>query len=858
MERSEELERKYSNLPAEIKNATRWVCFNKKDKIPMNALTGRCAKSNDKLTWTNFSTALKGCVKYHFDGLGFMLGEGVFGIDLDNHADEVTGEKPMSSEDFQIFANEFISNIDSYTERSQSGEGIHIICKGKLPEGARRKNGVSVEMYDTGRYFAMTGDIVNDCGIEERTNEVLPLWEKYLKSDEETTFTNNKTHNTITDFTFEENGSITFSEKEVIINETSSLTLSDSEIIEKIKNSRQGAEFVKLYNGDMTSYNNDHSAADLGLCTILAFWCNKNYLQIDRIFRTSALMRKKWDSYRGDRKYGEMTIEKASSTVIDTYTPPKEKPTITIIEDRPQLTQANKISAENNEQTESLINERGDVNRSKVECLVMGGNYTYDDTGNAERFYDRYGSYFKYNVDNKNFMFWNGKTWVNDVDGNVKKCADALISDLRDEANKKIENIKKAISKEQNEDVIDSLKADLKEMEKNITRISNKAGKDAMLSELQHIHDIPVHNNDFDTQDYLLNTDSGIVDLRTGEIMPFDSRKLLSRNTNCKVSYEEPTTFIKFLNDVFKRDNADDTKELVDYVQQALGYSLSGDTMQQCMFFLFGNGSNGKSTFVELIKKIAGDYGAATDSDLLMQNQGSSTQSTQFSLASLNGRRFVPTSETDEGKRLAEARIKKMTGSESIEAQFKYGAPFNFVPKFKIWMSTNNRPIIRGTDLGIWRRIHLIPFERTFTDKEKDLNMPKKLEAEMPKILGWIIQGYKILLSKPNGILVKPRCVEEATSDYRKDNDVVSSFISSECKDVPAAKIQARVLYNDYKQWCESNTEYKLSETKFGLEMVKKGYKKVRLANGWYYKGIVLQSDDDVMAFGSDDEEALE
>lgn len=178
----EELKAKYSRLPKEIKEMNRWVCYRKADKAPMNALTGKFASSTNKLTWTSFNCAIMGCIKFHFDGIGFMLGDGIFGVDLDNHEDKVTGQKPYNAKEFEELIDEFVVGLNSYAERSQSGEGVHIICKGKLPENANnRRNGVGVEMYDSGRYFATTGDVVNDMAIEERSEQIKPLWEKYLK-----------------------------------------------------------------------------------------------------------------------------------------------------------------------------------------------------------------------------------------------------------------------------------------------------------------------------------------------------------------------------------------------------------------------------------------------------------------------------------------------------------------------------------------------------------------------------------------------------------------------------------------------------------------------------------------------------
>ena len=177
------LQEKYSNVPKELKILKRWICFKvegmedgRVTKRPYNPISGNFAKVNDRLTWGTFDIALSGCAKYNCDGLGFILGEGIFGIDLDNHPDK-DGNK-LSDEEFKRFSKIFIDKLDSYTEYSQSGEGIHIICQGELPKGGRRRG--CVEMYDSGRFFAFTGNTIRNIPINERTEQVIPLWQEYI------------------------------------------------------------------------------------------------------------------------------------------------------------------------------------------------------------------------------------------------------------------------------------------------------------------------------------------------------------------------------------------------------------------------------------------------------------------------------------------------------------------------------------------------------------------------------------------------------------------------------------------------------------------------------------------------------
>lgn len=812
----EELTKKYLNIPNELKVLKRWVCFKvegmengKTTKRPYNAISGTLAKVNDELTWSNFNMALNGCVKYNFDGIGFVLGNGIFGIDLDNHVDE-NGLSPLSVDSFKSISTEFIETLDSYTEYSQSGKGIHIICYGKLPEGGRRKG--SVEMYDKGRFFAFTGNAIRNIPIQDRTQEVIPLWEKYI----------GKTEFAPKPFTH--------------TNNQEELKLDDDELIDIALNSEQGDLFYKYYHdGDISINGNDQSSADMSFCNMLAFWCNGDAIQMDRIFRNSALMREKWDEFRGERTYGQITIETAIKHMTNGFTRKIFKPMFSV----KNKDISKEDVDENGEliQTENLMNIDED-GEPIFRIKKVFRKYPMSDTGNALRFYDYFGDLFKYNVTDKIFMFWTGKTWVKDFTNIIRKYANRLIDILREEEKQIEEEIIELRKSGQTDKA--ALQEDLLEAaQKNRARISNKAGKDAMLSEFQSLFDVSIESSEFNHDDYLLNTESGIVDLETGDILPFDRTKLISKNTNIAVSYEEPETWLKFLYSVFDTGNMIETEQLIKSLQIALGYSLSGSTKEQVMFLLFGQGSNGKSTLTETISKILGDYADNISSSILMQQKNVNGSAT-YSIAKLQTVRFVETGETDNNGRFAEAQLKILTGSDSISAQFKFGNEFSFRPKFKLWMSTNNMPLILGDDLGIWRRIFIFKFKNTFTGDQKDKNLPDKLEKEKDRILGWCIKGYQKY--KENGYnLIEAKESVTAKKEYRDKMDIIGRFIEYECILDPKAQVDSKLLYAHYKEWSSNNAEYTKKESLFSEELQKKGiymYKNEQLQN--IYRGIKI------------------
>ena len=299
----EELQEKYSNVPDELKSLKRWVCYRVEDrdgkatKVPINSISGGYARSNDSITWSKFHIALSGCVKYACAGIGFMLGDGIFGIDLDNHPDK--DGVCLSKEEFNELSNEFIEQLDSYSELSQSGKGVHIICKGSLPKGRRRKG--NVEMYESGRFFAFTGNALRNVPINERTEQIIPLWEKYVDDSKDMQQINPQMDTNFYEYNF-----LNYDP-----DYKTEVKLNDQELINKAMNSKQGYEFASLYRGDLSGHGNDHSAADMAFCGMLAFWCNSDKAQMDRIFRSSGLMRPKWDEKRGADTYGNITLNNA-------------------------------------------------------------------------------------------------------------------------------------------------------------------------------------------------------------------------------------------------------------------------------------------------------------------------------------------------------------------------------------------------------------------------------------------------------------------------------------------------------------------------------------------------------------------
>ena len=284
----------------------------------------------------------------------------------------------------------------------------------------------------------------------------------------------------------------------------------------------------------------------------------------------------------------------------------------------------------------------------------------------------------------------------------------------------------------------------------------------------------------------------------------------------------------RFLDEIFEGD-----KDLIRYVQKAVGYTLTGETVEQCAFFLYGTGRNGKSTFIDIIREIMGSYAANIQPESLMV-KSSAGSAINSDIARLKGARLVTSVEPNEGVRLNEGLIKQLTGDDTVTARKLYGEEFEFKPEFKLWMATNHKPTIRGTDTGIWRRIHLIPFNACIPLEKVDKDLKQKLRSELPQIFRWALDGC--LLWQKEG-LRQPASVMDAVREYRREMDVITAFIEDKCE-LSGAE-QSSLLYAAYSQWAEDNNEYRMSATKFSLEMSKR-FEKVKARNSNFFNGISL------------------
>jgi len=327
---------------------------------------------------------------------------------------------------------------------------------------------------------------------------------------------------------------------------------------------------------------------------------------------------------------------------------------------------------------------------------------------------------------------------------------------------------------------------------------------------------------------------NGTLDLRTGELRPPRREDLITKAS--PAGFDPAATcpqWLAFL-DRIMQGNA----ELIGFLQRAAGYSLTGNTSERAFFICHGTGANGKSTFLDVLKTLLGDYATTTAAETIMLKRYNAIPS---DVASLKGARLVVAIETEQGQALAEILVKSLTGgTDEIAARMMYKDWFSFRPTFKLWLGTNHRPEITGTDNAIWDRIRLIPFDVTIPAAEQDRGLAEKLKAELDGILAWAVAGC---LDWQRGGLRPPELVKAATAEYRAEMDALAAFLDEICLVAKYASVTSTDLYKAYNDWAKATAEKPLTSKAFSARMKERGYKtNGRAPNGRYlYQGLGLR-----------------
>ena len=528
--------------------------------------------------------------------------------------------------------------------------------------------------------------------------------------------------------------------------------LTDASVKMKARESRQGEKFTALWTGVIPE-GKSHSEADAALCSMLAFWCGGDTEQMDRLFRQSALYREKWE--RDDYRIG--TLNKAVALATDFYRPTGKKA--------------------------SAADDFDDL-LPMVAALAPAENerYPWNDIGNGRLFADVFRDIARFVPERKQWYIYDGTRWVADT-GSLKAMelckalADAIMRyalDIRDEHKRK--------------SYIDYCR-----------KWQSRHVRIIILSDAQSVY--PISMQEFDSDRLLFNCGNGTLDLRTMAFREHSAEDRLTKITPVDyVPGARSDRYTRFISEIMSGD-----MDKARFLQKALGYSVSGDTRFECMFFLYGETTrNGKGTLMESILRVMGDYGRAVRPETIALKHSVNSQNPSEDIARLAGIHLANISEPSRGLLLNAAQVKSMTGNDTLNARFLHENSFDFQPQFKLYVNTNYLPVITDTTLFTSGRVLIIPFDKHFEEWEQD----KGLKAEFRKpevqsaILNWMLEGYRLLQTEG---FTPPQSVVDATNTYYHDSDKIAQFAEDCLIADPGAEIRTAEIYDAYRTWCAGN-----------------------------------------------------
>lgn len=431
-----------------------------------------------------------------------------------------------------------------------------------------------------------------------------------------------------------------------------------------------------------------------------------------------------------------------------------------------------------------------------------GARHLSDD-GNALRLVDRHSDELRY-APGIGWLVWDGARWRPDELGEVMELARRTALSIYDEARAATDSdVKLATARW-------ALKS---EQARSLTAMVQLAKTD---------REVAVRVEELDQHPWLLNTAQGAVDLRTGKVMPCDQDLLLTRVCGAPVVSDAACPrWLSFLEKVLP------DSDVRQYVQRAVGYSLTGLTREKVFFICEGSGDNGKSVFMEVLTRVLGDYAVTTPaSTITQQRMGSGVPN---DIARLRGARFVPVAETAEGDRLAAELIKRLTGGDTVTARFMRQEFFEFTPQLKLWLATNHPPVVSDFGEALWSRIRLVPFHVRIPKAEQ---VPRdelegSLLEEGPGILRWAIEGA---VAWSEAGLGEAASVVAATEAYRVDQDWFGEFLEECCE--AGGDGTTTELYQVFESWCLTAGQRPWSKQAFTRQLTQRGYTAMRLSGG--------------------------
>ncbi len=756
----------------------------KPTKVPYNPNRGSKASTINPLHWSTYTKAAIAAQRYNGDGVGIVFHPetiDLVGVDVDHCLNEDGTLSPA--------AVDVVRLLNTYTELSPSGTGLHCLMRGSYNGTGRKNTEHGVELYQKGRYFTVTGNHVDGTpdAIEERTAELATLVDRYFTPPAATP----KAKPTRTTRTAEAG---------------SPPPLTDAEVIDLARKAKNGDKFTRLYAGDWSGYETQ-SDADGALACLIAFY-TRDPAQIERIMRGSKLTRDKWDR---DDYLPKFTIPTALDTVTEFYTAPKTR--------------------RKKDTPDGVDPDTGEVRGSRIpkEATAPDG-FTLSEAGNAERFAARHADNVLY-TDATGWLVWDGCRY--------SQTSDEVILNVIMETNRELYDAVRYLT----DDRVRFIRQVLTFEKTNSLRGSETQARG--LAALRTTADT------LDVDRYLVNFNNGTFDVRAGELRPHRREDRITRLVPCDYNpTAKCPEWIGALHGIFDRDP--DPAASVAGLQRFLGYAITGDTCERVIAFFVGTGRNGKSTVLETLAAVLGpDYVQAAKADVLMAGgvrRGGATPD----LAALRGVRLVTLSETESEGKLNVNLVKSLTGGDTVSARELYRKPINFRPEFTPILATNHRPRIDGREPAFFDRLVYVPFERSFVLESEDPKadpadladprLKEKLEKEREGIAAWLVEGAvawyrEIAAGRSTGLLIPPHW-RAAKAVYEESVDNIGEFVTEVCVSDPNEKATVADLYAAYSVFCADTGTTRVERSRLGRILSDMGYRPTKSGSKRYMQGL--------------------
>jgi len=462
-------------------------------------------------------------------------------------------------------------------------------------------------------------------------------------------------------------------------------------------------------------------------------------------------------------------------------------------------------------------------NDEAIRCLdsAYGRNdpssfYNLTELGNAERFAEAYKDCVRYVPDFGFWLFYNGQRWVPSNHGEIESLAKKVVRSISDEAEQCTdESLSKAIGKH--------------------AKVSERRSSINNMLELARSEGLSVPSSSFDNDDNLFGVQNGVIDLSDGSYRKSIADDFISTTSGVKfVRRKGCKRWHKFILEIMDND-----KQVADFLQRLVGYTLLGGNPEQIIIIFYGHGANGKTTFINILNMLLGSYSKNVDASSYMLRKYSNPSGPDEATVRLKGARATFTTEIAEGQILNEDLVKKITGGDTLVGRIPYArASIEFTPKFTPFMATNHKPIIQGDDHAIWRRILLVPFNCTFEGDKRDKLLSTVLENELPGILNWAIDGC--MKYQKNGLNV-PKSVSDATKEYRTEMDLLIDWLDEYCSTNEKYSESSASLFISYEFWCEANECNKYFDHRvFGRKLSDRGFVSAKIKGVRCFYGIAL------------------